>query len=69
MKGKISIGGKTYECEVIDGIRYVDGKTIDEFMDTISIEDVMNLAIVGSSAGTKVSPRELLKTIEKNTQN
>lgn len=31
-KGQITVGNKTYQVEVIDGIRYVDGKTIDEFL-------------------------------------
>lgn len=69
MKGKITIGGKTYECEVIDGIRYVDGKTIDEFMRTLPIEDIINVAMAGASVNTRVSPRKLLKEIEKNEVN
>ena len=26
-KGKLTLGNKEYECEVIDGVRYIDGKT------------------------------------------
>lgn len=34
-KGKLKFGNKTYECEVRDGIRYIDGKTVDEFLATL----------------------------------
>ncbi len=25
-KGQIRVAGRTYECHVIDGVRYIDGK-------------------------------------------
>lgn len=34
-KGKLTFGDRTYECEVKDGIRYIDGKTVDEFLATL----------------------------------
>ena len=34
-KGKIKFGNKEYDCEVRDGIRYIDGKTVDEFLKTL----------------------------------
>lgn len=34
-KGKITFNDKTYDCEVKDGVRYIDGKTVDEFLKTI----------------------------------
>lgn len=49
-KGQIKIGNNSYQVEVIDGIRYVDGKTIDEFFDTLPIEDVMKFYHIGKQA-------------------
>ena len=34
-KGKITFGDKTYDCEVRDGVRYIDGKTVEEFLSTL----------------------------------
>lgn len=50
MKGKITISGKVYECEVRNGVRYVDGKTVPEFAKTLSLSELMDLAIVGAMA-------------------
>lgn len=36
-KGKLTLGNKEYECEVIDGVRYIDGKTVDEFYNELPI--------------------------------
>lgn len=50
MKGKITISGKVYECEVRNGVRYIDGKTVPEFAKTLSPSELMDLAIVGAMA-------------------
>lgn len=45
-KGKINIGNKDYNCEVIDGIRYIEGKTVSKFVETLiknSDEDTLKL--------------------------
>lgn len=42
MKGKITISGKVYECEVRNGVRYVDGKTVPEFAKTLSPSELMD---------------------------
>ena len=34
-KGKINFGDKEYECEVINGIRYVEGKTVSKFIENL----------------------------------
>lgn len=46
-KGQITIGDTTYQVEVINDIRYIEGKTIDEFFDTLPIEDVLKLSHIG----------------------
>lgn len=44
---RIKIGGKIYVVTVIDGKRYVNGKTITEFMDTLSLTDIKRCAVFG----------------------
>lgn len=44
-KGKLTLGNKEYECEVIDGVRYIDGKTVDEFYNELPIEEVIKAVI------------------------
>lgn len=73
-KGKVTIAGVEYSCEVIDGVRYIDGKTVGEFLKTLSREAVFNLAAVGSVAvkaerdGLEISPAAVLKSIEGQEQ-
>lgn len=73
-KGIITIGGKEYQCEVIDGIAYANGMIIDEFIKTLPYEDLMNTALMGAmitdckNDGIDVSPKAILQSIE-NTEN
>lgn len=45
--GFVSIHGKEYPVSVIDGIPYIDGKTVDEFMDTIPRDMLADFAKLG----------------------
>ena len=36
MKSKITLNGKEYDCEVRDGIRYIDGMVSTEFIDFLT---------------------------------
>lgn len=49
-KANIEIGGKTYPCEVKDGVRLIDGKTIEEFFNTLTRDEVHDLAVIGRRA-------------------
>lgn len=49
-KGQIKIGNNSYHVEVINGIRYIEGKTIDEFFLTLPIEEVNKLYHIGKQA-------------------
>ena len=49
-KGKIRIGKTTYDCEVKNGIRYVDGMTVEKFWGTLSEEDKLTMEKVGKMA-------------------
>ncbi|MDD5006470.1 MAG: hypothetical protein PHS93_09535 [Candidatus Omnitrophica bacterium] len=49
-KGLVSIGGRKYDCEVIDGERFIDGKTVDEFLKTLDPLTLCDMAIVGFNA-------------------
>lgn len=35
-KGTVTIAGNTYSCEVRNGIRYIAGLTVEEFMDGLT---------------------------------
>lgn len=49
-KGEIWIDGKKYSCEVINGERFIDGKTVNEFMRALPVETLVRLAKVGKKA-------------------
>lgn len=72
MKGKITISGKTYDCEVRNGVRYIDGKTVSEFASTLSHREIMELAMVGAMAveaekeGRFIPAQAVLKGIQKS---
>ncbi len=57
--GEVTIAGKKYQCEVINGVPYIDGMTVDAFIDTLPIETLVDAAIVGRALSwnnKKVSP-------------
>lgn len=49
-KGLAKIGSKVYKCHVVDGIRYIDGKTVDEFIKTLSPELIVEMFFAGVEA-------------------
>lgn len=48
-KGQICIAGRTYECEVINGVRYIDGKTVEEFYQSLDPITRMKFALLGAA--------------------
>lgn len=48
MKGKVKIGDREYDCEVINGERYIDGIPASEFIDRLPIEEVLKFALTGA---------------------
>ena len=73
-KDKLTLGNKEYECEVIDGVRYIDGKTVDEFYNELPIEEVIKLVRVGFETlkaeknGEAFSPKEEYLVVQKPPQ-
>ena len=65
MTAEITINGKKYQTEVISGKRYIDGKTVDEFLESLDGFSIADLALIGKQAlvdekrGTK--PRKYQK--------
>lgn len=49
-EGQIKICDKSYHAAVIDGIMYIEGKTIDEFFNTLTIEEIRKLYHIGKQA-------------------
>jgi len=66
----ITISGKEYPVEVRDGEPYVDGKTVDEFMDMLPLADLGRAAKLGLRimqeplTGKKVYPAEDMAELE-----
>lgn len=74
-KGKATISGRTYDVEVRDGIRYIDGVTVDEFHKRLSESEIRDLARVGAEAvdaereGKPYSPQARINEIQTNKPN
>lgn len=49
-KGQLTLCGITYCVEVINGVRYINGKSVSDFVDTLSIEQVREFAKIGARA-------------------
>lgn len=49
-KGQIRVAGRTYECEVINGVRYIDGMIVDEFYESLDPITRMKFALLGATA-------------------
>jgi len=76
-KGTVMIGGKPIECEVKNGVPYIDGKTVDEFMKTLTPEQIMQFAVVGKAVvedkidgvGKPRSPQKMLNEFHQAKNN
>jgi hypothetical protein len=44
---EIRLNGKVYKCEHRNGIRYIDGKTSDEFIKDLDPITLFELAVIG----------------------
>jgi hypothetical protein len=50
-KATIKIDGVEYTCEVKNGVRYVDGKTVDSFLESLqNPKTIVRLAQIGDQA-------------------
>ncbi len=49
-KGKVRISGKEYDCEVIDGERFINGQTVEVFLASLDVETKKDMASVGRKA-------------------
>ena len=47
-KGQLTLCGITYCVEVINGVRYINGKSVSDFVDTLSIEQVREFTKIGA---------------------
>ena len=45
--GTIKLNGKIYRVDVENGIRYIDGKTLDQFVETLDAVSLVDCAKVG----------------------
>lgn len=49
-KGKITIAGKQYDCEVIKGERFINGMAVEKFIETLDPFILCDMAEVGYRA-------------------
>ena len=64
--GVITISGKKYECSVneLTGERLVAGKKLDEFMNTLTFNEKLQLAMIGQKVKKK-EPISLQKMMDE----
>lgn len=48
--GTIRLAGKDYKVKVVNGVRYIDGKTVDDFIKTVDTQTFLDLAELGKKA-------------------
>lgn len=74
-KGKATISGRTYDVEVRNGIRYINGVTVDEFCRGLSQSELFDLARIGKESvdaereGKPYDPQSRLNEIQTNKPN
>ncbi len=67
----VKIAGKNYLMQIINGVQFIDGMTIDKFIDTLPISDVVDFARVGYEIvkdPTK-SPSKILDEMHQSKNN
>lgn len=66
MNGVIRIGQKEFKATVVDGIRYVDGLPVNEFLETLTFDERLQLALLGQKVANGLksdSPQATLDAI------
>lgn len=67
-----TIGGKKYPVEIKNGVRYINGLTVDAFFKTLSPKELAHAAIVGQkfieSNGDK-SPQKMFNELHQSDNN
>lgn len=68
----VTIAGKKYPVETKNGVRYINNLPVDEFLKTLSLNDLANAAIVGieyiRSRGNK-SPQRMFNELHQSENN
>lgn len=64
-KGQCAIAGKKYDCEVRNGVRYINNMTVDNFIKTLSFEEVLQAAVVGKAVIEDIATTRIMKAKRK----
>ncbi len=70
-EGTIRIGSKEYHATVIGGKRYIDGIPIMDFLETLSFNEKLELAMLGGKIVAKdvrTSPQAYLNALSKSDE-
>ena len=66
----ITISGKTYNIEIKNGIKYVDGKNIDNFINSLPLESIIEMAKVGhATLKGESSPQQMANELHQMKHN
>jgi hypothetical protein len=69
--GVFTLAGKKYTCQVVNGVRFVEGKPIEEFLDSLPISEKLELIQVGLKVvkNDNTSPQKVLNEIHQSKNN
>jgi len=72
--GQIKLGNKIIECWIDEnGERIIDGKSVDEFIKTLTFDELLKFAVIGQSEirHKNISPKLILEILdgEENIKN
>lgn len=67
----VRIAGKEYLMQIVNDVKFIDGMTIDEFIDTLPIADVCDFARVGYEIvkDPSKSPSKILNELNQAKNN
>ncbi len=70
-KKTLTIAGKVHDVEIKNGIPYIDGKRFDDFVNSLTLEEKLQAAIVGKNIledPTK-SPQKMFNELHQEKNN
>jgi len=69
--GVFTLAGKKYTCQVVNGVRFVEGKPIEEFLESLPISEKLELVQVGLNVtkDKNTSPQKVLNEIHQSKNN
>jgi len=69
--GVLTIQGKKYNCQVVNGVRFVEGQPIDDFLGTLHYSALVELCEAGISIARNEgnSPQQMMDEFHQSKNN